>query len=82
MSCCGSKRRSWTNSSTPLPADNSAPSAPVFLRFRYTGTRSLAVTGGITGQIYRFLQNGAEVLIDRRDVAGMYAVPNVERAPD
>ena len=61
---------------TPVTAQ--AVSEPVL--FRYTGTRSLKVTGGMTGRVYQFVSPGAEVLIDARDVPGMMAAPNVERS--
>jgi hypothetical protein len=76
MSCnCNSKRQSAS-------ASTQVTSSQPFTKFRYTGTSSMTVTGGMTRQIYRFTNPGAEVLIDTRDVAGMAAVPNVVRVND
>ena len=79
MNCCGSKRQAWPLQATfgwQSPAGQTAPEA---ILFRYTGTRSMKVTGGISGQVYQFAQPGAEVLVDYRDVPGMQAVPFVEK---
>jgi hypothetical protein len=75
MNCCGSKRQ-------PLPVVPAQPPAeggaePGYVAYRYTGRYGLTVVGGGTGRTYRFAAPGAEVLIDRRDAPGMYAVPNV-----
>lgn len=81
MSCCGSKRQKWSanpeagQSNTAI--DQTATETAVL--FRYRGTQSLRVTGGITGQVYYFTKPGDEILINLHDVPGMYAVPNVER---
>jgi hypothetical protein len=74
MSCnCNSKRQNLqTSSSSSAPAQSSS-------KFRYIGASSMTVTGGVTRQVYRFPNPGAEVLIDGRDVPGMFAIPNVER---
>ena len=73
MSCnCNSKRQNLQTSSSSAPAQSSA-------KFRYVGASSMTVTGGVTRQIYRFTNPGAEILIDQRDVPGMFAVPNVRR---
>lgn len=81
MNCCGSKRKAWTSHvSFSWEAPASPPPAhasPVL--FRYTGTRGLKVTGGVSGRVYQFLHPGAEVPVDPRDVPGMQAVPLVER---
>lgn len=78
MNCCGSKRKAWNiPASTDLPS--AAPALPAYVRFRYVGKLSMTVTGGLTGQVYRFTGPGAEVLVDYRDAPGMLAVPNVER---
>ena len=79
MSCCGSKRQSFL----PETSDNSAASAVseaiVYVKFRYTGQRSMVVTGGMTGARYRFPAPGAEAMVDHRDAPGMVAVPNMAR---
>ena len=54
----------------------------VFVKYRYTGQRSMLVTGGVTSLRYRFANGGDEVMVDQRDVPGMAAVPNVERVLD
>jgi len=78
MSCCGSKRQTFLP--TYHNVTTSGGDTPVvFVKFRYTGQRSMAVTGGITGQRYRFAQSGDEVMVDKRDTPGMAAVPHVER---
>jgi hypothetical protein len=40
------------------------------------------VTGGVTRQVYRFINPGDEVLIDRRDTPGMVYVSNVMEVRD
>ena len=78
MSCCGSKRRDFlppsNHFSTPVQAAD-----VVFVTFRYTGQQGIAVTGGVTGRKYRFLNPGDEVQVDGRDAPGMSAVPNTVR---
>lgn len=39
----------------------------------------MTVTGNVTRQVYRFTNPGAEVMIDQRDVAGMFAIPNMRK---
>lgn len=68
--CNNSKRQNWQNSSA-----YSTQGAQV--RYRYVGLRSLTVSGGVTGKVYYFAQQGDEILIDQRDVPGMANVPNV-----
>lgn len=78
MSCCGSKRQTFLPQSSPV----STPTAEIsvaWINFRYTGQRSMMVTGGITGQRYRFPNPGEVVPVDGRDAPGMGAVPWIER---
>ena len=79
MNCCGSKRKSWQTQAAFSGESPAPPTTPEPILFRYTGMRSLKVTGGISGRTYQFLSPGAEVLIDYRDVPGMAAVPFVEK---
>ena len=83
MSCnCNSKRQSVQapqTSSSYTPPDSAQTS---FVRYRYIGSRSLTVTGGVTRYVYRFANPGDIALIDKRDVPGMTAVPNVEQVKD
>lgn len=81
MSCCGSKRQTFLPH-YPTITTSGGETPVVFVKFRYTGQRSMAVTGGMTGQRYRFPNPGDEVMIDGRDASGMAAVPNVERVFD
>lgn len=75
MSCnCNSKRQNWQNTTHT--------SSPAYAKFRYIGSSSLTVTGGATRQVYRFINPGAEALIDQRDVPGMSGVPNVVHVVD
>lgn len=77
MSCgCNSKRQNWQQQSSPSSSAHSSA------KYRYVGVSSLTVTGGVTQQLYRFANPGAEVLIDQRDVPGMAGVPNVMRVVD
>ncbi len=79
MSCCGSKRQTFLPPSHRF-SPNIAETEIVFVKFRYTGQRGIAVTGGVTGNTYRFFHSGDEVMVDGRDVSGMAAVPNVKRS--
>ncbi len=79
MNCCGSKRQTRPIQASIGWESPARPAVPEYILFRYTGTRSMKVTGGISGQMYQFAHPGAEVLIDYRDVPGMQAVPFVEK---
>lgn len=79
MNCCGSKRQAFLPTSDRMP-QNIPEKDLVFVKFRYTGQRGIAVTGGVTGNKYRFYHSGDEVLVDGRDAAGMGAVPDVVRS--
>jgi hypothetical protein len=68
--CNNSKRHNWQNPTT-------VSSQPALVRYRYIGSRSLTVIGGVTGKVYAFPNQGNEMLIDQRDVPGMANVPNV-----
>ena len=79
MSCCGSKRRDFLPPSSDPFSSVAQAAEVVFVTFRYTGQRGIAVTGGATGRKYRFLNPGDEVQVDARDAPGMSAVPNTVR---
>jgi len=86
MSCCGNQRKQ-TRGTTPTP--NAAkrlppPIPPRASRFgkvylEYIGPTGLTARGRITGQIYRFPENGARVAVDTRDAPSLLAVPQLRR---
>jgi len=45
----------------------------------YIGPTGLTARGRITGQIYRFPENGARVAVDTRDAPSLLAVPQLRR---
>jgi hypothetical protein len=63
----------------PEPGRTNAPATPVQRRtvvcFEYVGGTGLTVTGGVSGQRYRFDAPGARVVVDPRDRPSMALVP-------
>jgi hypothetical protein len=49
------------------------------VKFVYTGRTTLTVVGAATRMLYRFDGTGAVLGVDRRDAAGLAAVPALER---
>jgi len=88
MSCCGSRRASLRSgpASAPSLASGSAlaasarggsaafrPSASTL--FEYTGHAQFAVTGPLTGVIYRFSAHGQRAQVHGADAASLMSIP-------
>jgi hypothetical protein len=80
MCNCGNKRDTLTQS---LSSDIVPEGTPVRIRpdvnFEYTGNSGLSVTGGVTGNKYRFNHPGDIQLIDYPDASGMMAIPVLKK---
>jgi hypothetical protein len=89
MSCCGSRRASLRSGgpvSAPSFASDSVLAAsarggsaafrPSSSRlFEYTGHAQLAVTGPLTGVVYRFSAHGQRVQVHGADAASLISIP-------
>jgi hypothetical protein len=81
MACCGGKRSHVVMNGQLSVASLGKSTIPTshLLLFEYTGQTAMTVVGGATGRTYRFLDPGARVQIDGRDVQSLSAVPNLKR---
>jgi hypothetical protein len=48
------------------------------VEFEYSGHSQLAVTGPLTGVVYRFRGQGARLLVDGSDARSLVAVPGLK----
>jgi hypothetical protein len=76
--CCGSTRASLGQRLIRVDRLD-APADAGTVPFTYTGRTALAVVGSVTGRLYRFEGTGATLAVDRRDAAGLAAVPALRR---
>lgn len=84
MSCCGNKRNELKR--TYSESANSAVEAPVIANkksdtlFKYFGKKPFNTFGSVTGKAYHFSFFGDTKLVEANDVAGMMAIPDLEKA--
>jgi hypothetical protein len=76
MSCCGGGRRA-AGGGAYRPARRTAQRHRRYTHafIRYTGKGVLTVQGPASGRQYRFVQAGATLPVDPRDVAALARVP-------
>ena len=74
MSCCGNKRREWSNNKTSVHQENnttykfnSPPADKADIIFEYTGNHQFIVRGIITGRIYKFKFKGDKQEVNYND---------------
>jgi hypothetical protein len=83
MPCCGQKRA--LQQPTPTPAARPHVQAPIAIgataQFEYVGNRVLTVVGQGTGRQYRFVGNGAKLIVDGRDRTSLARVPGLREMP-
>jgi hypothetical protein len=60
-----------------IHAPRQPPQAAVW--YEYAGQTGMTVVGGATGKVYRFDRPGSRVMVDPRDAASLFAVPNLRR---
>ena len=80
--CCGQKMmrpsgafRAGTNVQRPPASQVPAAAGPSF--FEHVSAGTLVVQGPVSGKQYRFVGQGATVLIDHRDRASLRGVPSI-----
>jgi hypothetical protein len=84
MSCCGSRRAVGGQAQSKSPDPRLSPPAgggaadPVF---EYVGSRSLIVTGPVTGRRYQFEAPGTRRTVSRHDAASLLYVPTLRHVP-
>jgi len=83
MSCCGKLRAALRQQTITEPVRQAAPYpsagfAARAVEFEYSGHSQLAVTGPLTGVVYRFRGQGARLLVDGSDARSLVAVPGLK----
>ena len=77
MSCCGKQRASFHRGPAVSNGSSTQYWTPGPTDFEYTGNGQLAVTGPLTGTVYRFSRGAAPVRVHASDAPSLAAVPGL-----
>lgn len=78
MSCCGKLRAALRQQTITAASPASPEYAPRAVEFEYSGPNQLAVTGPLTGVVYRFRGRGARLRVDGSDAPSLTSVPGLK----
>ena len=79
MSCCGSRRAAERVEAGRASGRTTAAPSPTAVEFEYAGSGQLAVTGPLTGTVYRFVSGGGAVRVHGPDAPSLAMVAGLRR---